>query len=297
MSDPAARSFHDGNPLDDPQEPARPPAVSGDVVTHRQEIVTFYGDQVLAVQTPDGTIYVPMRPLCETIGLTWPSQSRRIGDDPKLHKHARSVRVQTAGGPQDLLALPLKLIPGWLFGIQARRLKPELQARVERYHDECYEVLWEAFRGGILPATAPNTGLAGAEMALEIAEAVAALARQQLDLERRHSTMADYMRGHVRQTNAHLHAQDARLTALELHLGPSAPLTDGQAAEIALAVKAVAGAWARQDGGNHYGQVYDALYRRFGVSAYRNLPQTQYAPARSWLHTWATELNDAPAGT
>jgi hypothetical protein len=58
-------------------------------------------------------------------------------------------------------------------------------------------VLWNAFKTEILsrptelvPAPA---NLSGAAMALEIAEAVAALARQQLDLEQRYTTMADYM--------------------------------------------------------------------------------------------------------
>jgi len=291
MSDPTARGDHDDHPLPSALAPVPLPVV----VPVRQEHVTFYEDTITAAQAEDGTIYVPMGALCAVLGLPWRSQARRIADDPLLSKRARTIVITTAGGPQEVTALPLPALPGWLFGVQPSRLKPALQARVERYIDECYEVLWRAFRPDILAPSGGAGGLAGAELAVEIAEAVAALARQQLDLERRHTTMADYMRGHVRQTNHRLQAQDARLTALELHLGPQAPLTEAQAAEIMLAVKAVAGAWERRDGGNHYGQVYDALYRRFGVSAYRNLPQAQYVPACSWLHTWATELTDAPA--
>jgi hypothetical protein len=42
--------------------------------------------------------------------------------------------------------LPLKFLPGWLFGISAFCAKPELQAKVLRYQRESCDVLWEAFQ-------------------------------------------------------------------------------------------------------------------------------------------------------
>jgi hypothetical protein len=33
-----------------------------------EEMVDFYGDQVPAVQLEDGTIMVPLRPICENLG-------------------------------------------------------------------------------------------------------------------------------------------------------------------------------------------------------------------------------------
>lgn len=261
----------------------------------RQETVQFYGDSILAVQMADGTIYVPMRPLVESIGLTWPSQSRRINEEPPLRKNTATVRIETAGGPQDMLALPLKVLPGWLFGMKPARLtKPGLQAKVERYQEDCYTILWNAFKGEIQPALPPPAGLSGAEQALATLEALTELARQQVENERKLNVMADYMRGHVRQTNQALRDHAARLSALELHVGPAAVVDENQAARISLLVKDIATALTRRDGANHYGAVYEQLYREFEVTSYKQIPRVQYEDALRWLEARWTEVKENP---
>lgn len=37
--------------------------------------------------------------------------------------------------------LPLKYLNGWLFGINANRVNPDLRDRVVRHQRECYEIL------------------------------------------------------------------------------------------------------------------------------------------------------------
>jgi hypothetical protein len=258
------------------------------LVPTRQEIVHFYGDDILAAEIADGTVYVPMRPLCEHLGLTWPSQSRRLNDDPTFVPYLGTIVVTTEGGPQAMLALPLKIIPGWLGKLQPLRVRPELQPKIIRYQQECYEVLWNAFKAEIRPGP-PAGNLSGAELAVENARAILHLAEQQLELERRYNTMADYMRGFVKETKA-------RLSALELQVAGEGTIDEAQAAEIGLAVKHVAVALAGQDGGNHYGAVYNELYRRFGVASYKNIARSQYPHVLAWLRSWFDEVSGAGGG-
>ena len=49
-----------------------------------------------------------------------------------------------------MVCLPLDYISGFLFGLNADRVKPELRERVLRYQRECYKVLAEAFQDGRL---------------------------------------------------------------------------------------------------------------------------------------------------
>jgi hypothetical protein len=139
--------------------------------------------------------------------------------------------------------------------------------------------------------------LSGAAMALEIAEAVAALARQQLDMEQRYTTMADSMRGFVKQVRTTLSSHDERLASLELRLDPQATLTEDQAAEVALAVKNVGQKLSESSmvsgrgNRNGYALVYSELYRRYGVSSYHNLSEHQHTQALAWLHQWYEELS------
>ncbi len=262
------------------------------IVPIREQGVEFYGDTLIAAEGPDAQIYVPLKPISDSLGLSWPGQSERTRRHPVLSRAIVLVRVgaDSRRGNPNALALPLDMLPGWLFGINAERIKPELREKVIRYQEECFRVLWNAFKGDIQPATPAPPDLNPAEQALILAEAVASLARQHLDLEQRHTTMADYTRGFIQQTRAHQARTDQRITALELHISGGATISEDQAAEIAGAVKNIAHLLAAQGIANPYQQVWGELYKRYRVAAYRNLPAARYEEALDWLQGWYTEL-------
>jgi hypothetical protein len=255
--------------------------------------VDFYGDAIPAAQLTDGMILVPLRPICDYLGLSWAGQRERTLRHSVLAAAVRSVRVTRteAGGLRDVLALPLELLPGWLFGINAERVRPALRDKITRYQAECFQVLWNAFKGDILPtAPIPATELSGAALAYEIATAVQSLARQQMDLEARlgqvagrQEVMAEYLRGFIQQT-------EGRLTTLELQLSGGATISEAQAAEIALAVKNVGKQLERQGDRQGYAKVYSEMYRRYRISSYKNLPVARYQDVLDWLHNWHDEL-------
>ncbi|HET9222625.1 MAG TPA: phage antirepressor N-terminal domain-containing protein [Roseiflexaceae bacterium] len=182
-----------------------------------------------------------------------------------------------------MLCLPLDYLPGWLFGINAARVKPELKERIILYKRECYRRLWDAFKHDIARAadlaSLPDTP-SGAALAYELATAVQHLARQQLELEQR-----------MRQAASWAKTTNARLTALELQVNPQQPISEAQAADLAVAVKAVGNTLDRQGGANGYQQVYGELYRRYGVTSYKNLPRARFEEVMAWLRSWHAELS------
>jgi hypothetical protein len=50
------------------------------------------------------------------------------------------------GKQRNMFCLPIMFLPGWLFGISASRVKPELREKVIRYQRECFQILWQAFQ-------------------------------------------------------------------------------------------------------------------------------------------------------
>ena len=49
-----------------------------------QKEVVFYDDEIVTVRVADGTVYVPIRPICEALGISCNGQRERILRDPIL---------------------------------------------------------------------------------------------------------------------------------------------------------------------------------------------------------------------
>ena len=96
-------------------------------------------------------------------------------------------------------ALLRRLLPCFLFGVNANRVKPELRERSLRCQAGCYEVRWTAIKGASQTgAAAPPVDRSPVEQAL-LAEAVASMAREHLTPESRVATRAEYTRGFIQQ--------------------------------------------------------------------------------------------------
>ncbi|MEI8165387.1 MAG: phage antirepressor N-terminal domain-containing protein [Chloroflexales bacterium] len=279
-------------------------ADTGDVLTPEEiKTVDFYGDSITgALIRIEGElrIYVPLRPLTRFLGLNWSAQYRRALRDEILAPEIRGVAIMatpedgnSSGGTQETLCLPLDLVPGWLFGLTTSKVKEEYREKITRYRRECYRRLWEAFAPSILPTLAPSPierQPSGAQLAYELATAVQNLAREQMDLEQRLGGRIDRMAHWAKGVVAKIDDLDARVGGLELHVGPSVPISEQQAAEVALAVKNVGRALSERGTKPGYSQVYSELYRRYGISSYKNVPQNQYDEVLDWLKGWYDEL-------
>lgn len=65
------------------------------LVPVEQKTVEFYDDTLIAVRTRDGSVYVPVRPICELLEVNFDGQRRRINRDPVLSEEVMSVVVTT----------------------------------------------------------------------------------------------------------------------------------------------------------------------------------------------------------
>lgn len=266
-----------------------------------QKTVTFYGDDIVAVQdAASGVIHVPVGRLCDNLGIQRRNQMDRLRGHEVLSRGLASVAVQTEGGPQETECLRLDLIPLWLTTVNPKRVNEQVRAKLVRYQIEAASVLWAAFRNDILSTTeiqAQARPKSGAELALDIATAIQHLAQQQLQIERSLDGVHGRMDGMARFLREFAQSTDERLASLELQLDPQATIDEAQAAELALAVKAVGQVLSGKDRrANGYQQVYGELYRRYRVSSYKNLPRGKFAEVLDWLHLWHSEVAVAESG-
>lgn len=260
------------------------------LTTVEQRDITFYKDTLTAVRTQDGTIYVPLRPIVEQLGLSWPSQSRRVRQDLILSDVAQRVAVTTTHrGDQHMLCLPLDYLPGFLFTISARRVSDEIRPRVLRYQRECHKVLAQAFTDGQLTTEPSFDDLLKTEspsvQAYKMIMAMASMARQQILIESAVTHNSEQIQGALE-----------RITTLESTLhDPQRTITDAQASQVSQAVKAVALTLGQRTGRNEFGGVYGELYRRYDITGYKKLPAAKFEPAINFLNQWLQSLNDNDA--
>lgn len=93
-------------------------------------VVTFFEHPVLAARVRDGTILLSVRDLCHAVGLRRYSQIRRIRTDAELRDGLQTLRVPTAGGPQEVEFLILEFVPAWISTVDRSRASTVVQERL-----------------------------------------------------------------------------------------------------------------------------------------------------------------------
>lgn len=254
-----------------------------------QKTILFYDDEILAVRVEAGTVFVPIRPMCDQLGLSWSGQRERINRDPVLAEVFAGVRVTrtpgSGGGAQVMQCLPLDYLNGWLFGINASRVKEGIRDSLIRYQRECYQVLARAFihpseESGLTPTSAAlvqvrEMGLAIVRMAEELIALESRTVRVETRLEKAAEVVGQMGR---------------RLTAVEQQVR-SGKMTEEQASEIKKRVNLIAQAMTEvEPGKSHFQGVYAALGEETGTTSYKSIPPKGYEAAVEFLDGWYRSL-------
>ena len=137
--------------------------------------VEFHGAQ-LVTTIVNGVPHVALRPICEAIGLDWEGQRARIGRHPILGSVAFMTKATGGDGKQyEMTCLPLNMLNGWLFGVDASRVNPDAQDRLLDYQRECFDVLASYWQKGaaLNPRQQVQTAMIGQSTGLPTAQLVA----------------------------------------------------------------------------------------------------------------------------
>ncbi len=107
--------------------------------------IPFHRQTLVAIEH-DGRPYVVMRPIVENMGLDWKSQHAKLTD--RFGRRVQRITTRdTLNRQQEMICLPLFVLPSFLFSITASKVKRELRELVIAYQDECTEVLFKHFFG------------------------------------------------------------------------------------------------------------------------------------------------------
>jgi hypothetical protein len=244
-----------------------------------QKTVTFYDNDIVAVRDQDGRIFASVSHICNILGINHNSQRRRIQQHNVMAAGYHLGAIDTPGGAQQVGLIRADYIPLWLATLRVSMVKEEYQERLLQLQKEAAQVLWEAFQDGRLTADPTFDELlqqdSEAVEAYKMIRAMLKLARNQVMLE------------------ARLDQHEGRLEHLEAQLGdPGRLITPDQASQISQAVKAIAIEIGRGSKRNEFGAVYGELYRRYGITGYKELPAARFTEAMTFLREWYQSLTD-----
>ena len=90
--------------------------------------------------------FIPIKPICDLLGIDSEGQRQRIERDKILSSVAFMTKATGADEKQyEMFCIEYKYIFGWLFTIDASRVKTEAQEAVIKYQRECYDALFEYY--------------------------------------------------------------------------------------------------------------------------------------------------------
>jgi hypothetical protein len=229
--------------------------------------------------------------------ITWASPG--VGNDggpsvtPYWHAIFTPLFFTTSDSRQrQILGLPLNLLPGWLFGLTPSRARPEFQGKLERYREECFDVLWAAYQTDAL--TLPGQQIVVESPAItaltqirEMGRAIMQMAEEQIMHERRISTVETRLDTAARVVGN----LERRMRQVEDRVVPGKPVSEQQAAEVQNKVRALALFLTEQDASkNHFQSVFSTIYTEFGVSSYKSIRQGDFAEVMALLDDWYERL-------
>ncbi len=116
----------------------------------KQFITTVNGIEIAAVRDENHNFFVPIKPICDAIGVAYQAQHAKLMEHEILAPTVTlSVMVAADGKQREMVCLPLEFVYGWIFTINTKNVSKEAHDSVLRYQLECYQALYTHFAGSL----------------------------------------------------------------------------------------------------------------------------------------------------
>lgn len=111
--------------------------------------VDFHGHN-LSVVNHNNEPYSPMKPIVESMGLTWQVQHRKLTENSQRWGITEMV-IPSKGGKQKAICMPVRKLPAYFATIHPNKVKKEIRDKVIMFQNECDDALWDYWSKKIEP--------------------------------------------------------------------------------------------------------------------------------------------------
>jgi hypothetical protein len=251
------------------------------------------GDELVAAILEGEGVAVPIRLVCESLGLAVQPQSDRLREHDVLSQGLRVVRVPINGRVRSVLAILHTHIAFWLATITPSQVSESVRPKLIRYQKDLVVIL-NALYGPTLPLLPAAPATEGAPMDLVPAHIQQQLASTIQELR----TLRDVLLSSLadqQATREDVELLGDRLQSVEdvvEDLRQIAKISAVQAEYIKRAIKRMAARYQQRTKTdvNPYERLFAQFKMDLGVPRYDALPASKYARALAWLHKQAAKL-------
>ncbi len=240
---------------------------------------SFEGTVFDVYYTDDMKFLIPLRPICDTLGLNWAGQRQRSLRDPVLEKHIFTVTAPVLGASgvsqdRELVCLTAQRLHYWFGGVSVQRLKPEIAEKLILFKDRMADALYAFFRSETFPE--------------EIrAELDAVLPPE----ERKFYQLMDQAAGLKQQIDEHktrIGKVEDRVSALEARLVGTDFINQVQIRQYLDAVSTLGDLLKERKPkkASSYAVIHNTVKQEFKVGSYQLIPEKQFPDVLTFLANW-----------
>lgn len=111
----------------------------------KNQTITVNNKEIQIINTENDKI-VPIRPICEALGVGYSNQLKKIKDDEILVSVVVDSTTTGADGKlYKMTCLPIRYVFGWLFTINPNNVDADVKQQVLQYRKICYDALFDTF--------------------------------------------------------------------------------------------------------------------------------------------------------
>ncbi|MCG8352844.1 MAG: hypothetical protein MI924_34200 [Chloroflexales bacterium] len=258
--------------------------------------IQFDGDQIVAVLLEGEGTAVPVRVICQALGLDVASQSERIQAHEVLARGLRIVRIRQGSQLRSVAALLHRYIPFWLATISPHQVDEAVRPKLVRYQTELVDVLAALYSSEWQPTMQPSSEPAVEALQQALAQALTDLRLTRealLALQQQQTSQGQQLVEHQERLGSH----DAQIAQVEgmmdevlEQLARHTTITGPQQEAISRAIKRLAIRYQKRTGKEIFGKLFGEFCMHFGTPKYGLLPAGKYDEAMNWIAQQASEL-------
>lgn len=132
--------------------------------------VPFHRDNLVLINHHNEP-FVAMKAIVSNMGLDWAAQFSKIKD-----KFSSTIAIITTVGEdgklREMICLPLKKLPAWLYSVNPNKVAPELKSKIIQYQEECDDVLWQYWTKGSVGTQSASKDIAYGNYRLKLMNAL-----------------------------------------------------------------------------------------------------------------------------